>query len=117
MRCVCQLFIHIMKTNADYIDDFLKEIEEMVINAIKKPTKEEVVYELGKHLNFHLLKISNQAQKVNEDEKEKIRKILGDTYICERVWSAWEAGTMTKDDFSEASDSEELIDELYDAIS
>ncbi len=34
---------------------------------------------------------------------------LGDLYYCGRVWSAWQVGTMTEDDFSIASEDDDIV--------
>jgi hypothetical protein len=34
--------------------------------------------------------------------EDDLAYLLGDTYICTRVWDAWEAGTMTEEDFTPA---------------
>lgn len=54
--------------------------------------------------------------------EEKIRTIIDDqtynAYLCGREWPAWEAGTMTKDDFTKFSDSprfEELVSDIMEA--
>ncbi|MDA3856291.1 MAG: hypothetical protein PF569_08590 [Candidatus Woesearchaeota archaeon] len=106
-----------MKNKTEYIDDYLKDLEDMVIDAIKKPTKDEVIYELGKHLRFHLFKIRDTANKMYENEKESIREVLGDeVLISKRAWSAWDDGTMTREDFLLASEDESLVEELCNAV-
>jgi len=44
-----------------------------------------------------------------------IREHLGDTYVCGRVWAAWNVGTMSKNDFTPAAECE-LADDAADAI-
>lgn len=34
--------------------------------------------------------------------EDDLAYLLGDTYICTRVWEAWEVGTMTEEDFTPA---------------
>jgi hypothetical protein len=34
--------------------------------------------------------------------EDDLAYLLGGTYICTRVWEAWEAGTMTEEDFTPA---------------
>jgi hypothetical protein len=48
-----------------------------------------------------------------EDLKKEISDYLGDTtYNCTRVWSAWEYGTMSRDDFKLAQDDDDFMDSL-----
>ena len=47
---------------------------------------------------------------------EVLRSHLGDTYCCSRVWVAWQHNTMTEDDFSLASEDDELLDCLAQEI-
>ena len=58
-----------------------------------------------------------QAQAM--DEREAIKQIiiehLTGVYICNRVWEAWNVGTMDQDDFEPAQETE-LPDELADAL-
>jgi len=46
---------------------------------------------------------------------DKIAEALSCTYHCTRVWSAWQVGTMTVDDFSPVDDSD-LPHEIADMI-
>jgi hypothetical protein len=41
---------------------------------------------------------------------------LAGLWTCGRVWSAWGVGTMTQDDFLEASESDECIEQVMDAF-
>ena len=46
---------------------------------------------------------------------DKFAEMLRDTYHCTRVWSAWQVGTMSEDDFLPVEESEtpyELADEV-----
>lgn len=51
-------------------------------------------------------------------EAEKVRKFLesqlSDAYYCTRVWSAWNVGTMSENDF-EPVDVDEIMSALMDA--
>jgi hypothetical protein len=35
---------------------------------------------------------------------------------CTRVWEAWDFGTMTRDDFHNACEDEEIVDAVVDAV-
>ena len=48
----------------------------------------------------------------DEALREVFAQCLTSTYMCGRAWSAWGAGTMSEDDFSPASECDELLDEL-----
>lgn len=41
-----------------------------------------------------------------ESLTDLIAEHLSGTYHCHRVWSAWQVGTMSEDDFSDVGDSE-----------
>lgn len=59
------------------------------------------------------------AQPVRELSKEAITDLIAEhlsgTYHCTRVWSAWNVGTMTQDDFGDVAESD-TPGELADAI-
>lgn len=40
----------------------------------------------------------------------------GNTYLCSRVWEAWQYNTMTDEDFEPAGENEEFMDDLTQAI-
>lgn len=40
---------------------------------------------------------------------------LGDLYCCGRVWSAWSYGTMHEDDFSIASEDDDIVSNFVSA--
>ena len=46
---------------------------------------------------------------------DTVRDHLGDIFACTRVWSAWQVGTMTQNDFTPA-DETELADEIATAV-
>ena len=48
----------------------------------------------------------------DEALREVFAQCLTSTYMCGRAWSAWGIGTMSEDDFSPASECDELLDEL-----
>lgn len=52
----------------------------------------------------------------DEELREAFAQSLTSTYVCGRVWSAWGYGTMSEDDFSPASECDELLDSLVQAV-
>ena len=48
-------------------------------------------------------------------DRDKVAELLGDDYACNRVWEAWQVGTMTQDDFILLSDTER-VDEIVELI-
>ena len=48
--------------------------------------------------------------------RDALAEALTSTYVCGRVWDAWNVGTMTKDDFQPAAECDELLDELVQAV-
>ena len=55
------------------------------------------------------------AQQAKDAVRDAISQVLTSVYVCGRVWSAWQAGTMTEDDFIPAADSDEVLNEITDA--
>jgi Iap family predicted aminopeptidase len=55
---------------------------------------------------------------INQKAVEAVKKVLDDSEVmhCTRVWEAWRYGTMSEDDFVDASDTPELIQELIEAV-
>jgi len=49
--------------------------------------------------------------------KNKIAEVLKGNYGCNRVWEAWQVGTMHQDDFYPLEECDEIIQDLYDIIS
>lgn len=47
---------------------------------------------------------------------EALASALGDALDCNRVWGAWNVGTMTADDFSLVAEDAERMDEIVEAI-
>lgn len=47
--------------------------------------------------------------------REAIAAALTGVYYCGRVWSAWNIGTMSRDDFQPAATVDEVLDGLTDA--
>jgi hypothetical protein len=47
---------------------------------------------------------------------DAIAENLTSVYICTRVWSAWNYGTMTRDDFMDATDCDEFVESMIDSI-
>jgi hypothetical protein len=48
--------------------------------------------------------------------RDALTKALTSTYVCGRVWEAWNVGTMTENDFQPAAECDELLDELVHAV-
>lgn len=55
------------------------------------------------------------APLTDEQMRDAFAHALTDVYVCTRVWSAWSYGTMTEDDFSPASECDEVLDSLVQA--
>jgi hypothetical protein len=60
--------------------------------------------------------IARQAQPTDEQLRDAIAEGLRGLYGCGRVWSAWSVGTMGEDDFYPADESDECIDQVFEAI-
>jgi hypothetical protein len=58
---------------------------------------------------------SGQGPVKVEQIAELVRTHLTSVYACTRVWSAWQVGTMTEDDFIPASEIE-MADEIAEAV-
>lgn len=56
------------------------------------------------------------APPTDEALREVFAQCLTSTYVCGRVWSAWGVSTMSEDDFSPASECDELLDSLIQAV-
>lgn len=58
-------------------------------------------------------------QPLGDEQRAQLRdalaQALGDTYVCGRVWAAWQYGTMTADDFQPAAECDEVLDALVEA--
>lgn len=54
--------------------------------------------------------------KLREKLEDILTSNLGDAYFCQRVWSAWDVGTMTQDDFEEVNNSENINDMVDEII-
>lgn len=55
------------------------------------------------------------ADAVREIMREALAEQLNDLYYCGRVWEAWQVGTMTQDDFSIASEVDDIVDNFVNA--
>lgn len=44
--------------------------------------------------------------------RDALAQALGDAYDCTRVWSAWNVGTMSQDDFVPVTEDDERLHEL-----
>jgi hypothetical protein len=47
--------------------------------------------------------------------KDAVYEALGDALDCGRVWSAWQVGTMSEDDFSRVADDDGRLNEISTA--
>jgi hypothetical protein len=47
---------------------------------------------------------------------EAAHKILCGLHHCGRAWEAWGVGTMTEDDFTDACDNEDVLDETAEYL-
>ena len=58
------------------------------------------------------------AQPVQEPValRDALANALGGVFGCSRTWSAWNVGTMSQIDFYPAAESDELLDELVQAV-
>ncbi len=56
---------------------------------------------------------------MNEEQKQAVRdavaSALGHAYDCQRVWSAWDVGTMSSNDFSLVAEDDERLNDIPDA--
>ena len=56
----------------------------------------------------------------SERERNALTDAVGDglaeAMLCHRVWEAWQVGTMTEDDFSQASDDDEFVAQIVDSV-
>ena len=59
------------------------------------------------------------SEETKDEQRQKLRDAfeqdLTDAYVCGRVWSAWQYGTMSEDDFQPASECEEVLDSLIES--
>ena len=62
------------------------------------------------------LKEAQQAPVQPVALRDALAGALTSTYVCGRVWDAWNVGTMTEDDFQPAAECDELLDELVEAV-
>ena len=51
-----------------------------------------------------------------EEITEAVKGALDDALLCSRVWEAWSYNTMTEDDFSQASDDDDFVAQIVDAV-
>jgi hypothetical protein len=47
---------------------------------------------------------------------EKAAELAGDSMFCMRVWSAWGVGTMTENDFVDAAEDDDFVNDIAKAI-
>ncbi|MGP4995505.1 hypothetical protein [Glutamicibacter ardleyensis] len=58
---------------------------------------------------------------LNEDALDKMKLAVSEvisetTYMCSRVWEAWQYGTMTDEDFEPAWENDTLLTEVVEAV-
>lgn len=51
-----------------------------------------------------------------EAAMEAVTEALGDACDCTRIWSAWQVGTMSQDDFSPVAEDSDRVFEITDAV-
>ena len=94
------------------VKDFVMDNEKWIADNLP----EQVV---NKNDLLHIVRVSTWDD-ATEGEKspfiERAEELAQDTLFCSRVWSAWGYGTMTKDDFSDATDDFDFIDAIAKAI-
>jgi hypothetical protein len=61
---------------------------------------------------FRALLASHPQPEAATDARELAWKAVTGLYYCGRVWSAWQVGTMSEDDFTPAEDVDEVVDEV-----
>ena len=69
--------------------------------------------------NLQIVRVSTWENASESDKLpfiEKAIELTQDTMFCTRVWSAWGYGTMTEDDFLDATGESEFIDAIAEAI-
>jgi hypothetical protein len=59
---------------------------------------------------------SGAGRYCDDSLRDTIGEGLRGLYVCGRTWSAWQAGTMTEDDFYPAEDSDECVDEIFNRV-
>ena len=58
---------------------------------------------------------AQSATQLREAVRDAVIAGLSGTYYCGRVWSAWQIGTMSQQDFTPAAEVSEVVDEITDA--
>ncbi len=70
-------------------------------------------------LPIHIVRVSTW-ENASEGEQapfiERAVELAQDTLFCTRVWSAWGYGTMTENDFVDATDEDDFINGIAKAI-
>ena len=70
-------------------------------------------------LPIHIVRVSTWENATEEQKQpfyDKAVELASDTMFCTRVWSAWGYGTMTEEDFSDATEDFDFIDAIAKAI-
>lgn len=101
--------------NQDLIENKLTELKKLIKSIIfDSKTKEEIIWHVARNLDKQLVEIDLL---INEDYTEKIKEILGDNvFICNKDWNAWNTANMKQEDFELASENDELINEINNAV-
>lgn len=96
-----------MKTNN------LKKDFGIVLNEMRKVQKE---FMSNTSLNNEDPMIADwkPANPLKDELIKLLYERLEDLFYCDRVWSAWDLGTMSEDDFSLITEDEEFMEELLD---
>lgn len=62
--------------------------------------------------------LNSERPKLDHDSLRALlaEHMRGNTYLCTRVWEAWQYGTMTDEDFEPAGENDEFMDDLTQGI-
>lgn len=87
---------------------------------MKSRTKVEMEYILmcmdRERDKAYLLDLEEHYRLKDEALRESICDSLTGVYVCNRVWSAWQVGTMSEEDFIRGDECDELIDGILQLI-
>lgn len=89
---------------------FLRDAELVPVEAFNR------LNELNEINAARILALISSVEAKRPQLRDALAQALGSTYVCGRVWSAWQHGTMTADDFTPAAECDELLDELAAAV-
>ena len=108
-QCKCYCHCHIKRCTSPhhaFCNHCISSIKEEDLNLCKSCGK----------MTHHKTENCLQNQEREKTIKDKIYNILKGNYACTRAWSAWQVGTMHKDDFEPLEECEEIIEELYKVV-